>query len=78
MSTPPTSKNISTEYDNGNFEMVLASDTGTITFRENGDHGIWLGLTRGNKPEDPPEILVLLTERQHRNLLDLLVTSKRW
>lgn len=51
-------------------ETVLAADTGTITIR--GGYGrkkVWLGLAKGNQPEEHPDINIALTPRQQHELI---------
>lgn len=58
-------------------ETVLASDTGTVTFRDNGNGDVWLGLREGNEPNMPPEIFIRLTGRQQSTLIGLFLESRR-
>lgn len=55
-------------------EVVLAADTGTVTVR--GGYGrdeVWLGIAKGNKPDDHPDINIALTPRQQRETVTAIV-----
>lgn len=58
-------------------ETVLASDTGTVTFRDYGDGNVWLGLREGNDSRSPPKVFVKLNHRQQVTLSSLFIECRR-
>lgn len=72
-----TSKDISVEEEYPYEETVLASDLGTVTFRDCGNGEVWLGLRRGNDPHSLPEVSVQLTQRQQVTLSSLFIECRR-
>lgn len=58
-------------------ETVLASDYGTVTFRDYGAGSVWLGIREGNEPASPPQVFVRLTLRQQKMLSGLFIDCRR-
>lgn len=83
MSSQDIYKNTSTEdevdiEDDFQYEeTVLATDWGTVTFRDCGNGEVWLGISRGNSPHSPPEISIKLTQRQQTTLSSLFIECRR-